>query len=55
MLAMHWGTFDLTDEPADLPPLELAERVAERQLDPERVRALAIGEVWREPADEQPR
>jgi len=53
MLGMHWGTFDLTDEPADLPPLELAQRVAERQLDPERVRSLAIGEVWRAPAPEK--
>ena len=52
MLAMHWGTFDLTDEPADLPPLELAERVAERHLDPERVRALAIGETWHVPPRE---
>jgi N-acyl-phosphatidylethanolamine-hydrolysing phospholipase D len=52
MLGMHWGTFDLTDEPADLPPLELAERVAERHLDPERVRALAIGETWRVPPRE---
>jgi len=49
MLGMHWGTFDLTDEPADLPPQELARLVAENHLDPERVRALAIGEVWREP------
>jgi N-acyl-phosphatidylethanolamine-hydrolysing phospholipase D len=50
MLAMHWGTFDLTDEPVDLPPRELAEQVREMNLDPERVRALAIGEVWRAPA-----
>jgi N-acyl-phosphatidylethanolamine-hydrolysing phospholipase D len=48
-LAMHWGTFDLTDEPADLPPHELAERVREAHLDPARVRALAIGEVWHAP------
>jgi N-acyl-phosphatidylethanolamine-hydrolysing phospholipase D len=47
MLGMHWGTFDLTDEPADLPPHELARLVAENHLDPERVRTLAIGEVWR--------
>jgi N-acyl-phosphatidylethanolamine-hydrolysing phospholipase D len=49
MLGMHWGTFDLTDEPADLPPRELARLVAENHLDPERVRALAIGEAWRAP------
>jgi len=51
MLAMHWGTFDLTDEPADLPPRELAKLVAEDHLDPERVRALAIGEVWHQPEE----
>jgi N-acyl-phosphatidylethanolamine-hydrolysing phospholipase D len=47
MLGMHWGTFDLTDEPVDLPPRELARVVAEQGEDPERVRALAVGEVWR--------
>ncbi len=51
MLAMHWGTFDLTDEPADLPPRELAEIVGREHLDPERVRSLAIGEVWLPPED----
>ena len=28
MIGMHWGTFDLTDEPADLPPRALADAVA---------------------------
>jgi N-acyl-phosphatidylethanolamine-hydrolysing phospholipase D len=51
MLAMHWGTFDLTDEPADLPPRELAELVEREHLDPDRVRSLAIGEVWLPPED----
>jgi N-acyl-phosphatidylethanolamine-hydrolysing phospholipase D len=50
-LAMHWGTFDLTDEPADLPPREFADLVGRAGLDPERVRALAIGEVWHAPED----
>jgi N-acyl-phosphatidylethanolamine-hydrolysing phospholipase D len=49
MLGMHWGTFDLTDEPVDLPPLELARVVAEQGEDPQRVRALAVGETWRVP------
>ena len=44
LLPMHWGTFDLTDEPVDEPPREL-ERVLEAQgADVERVRTLAIGE-----------
>ena len=47
MLGMHWGTFDLTDEPMDLPPRHLAELVEELGEDPERLRTLAIGERWR--------
>jgi N-acyl-phosphatidylethanolamine-hydrolysing phospholipase D len=49
MLPMHWGTFDLTDEPVDLPPKVLARVVAERGGDPLRVHTLAIGETWRVP------
>jgi len=44
MLSMHWGTFDLTDEPVDLPPRVLDSVVSERGGDPLRVRNLAIGE-----------
>jgi N-acyl-phosphatidylethanolamine-hydrolysing phospholipase D len=44
MVGMHWGTFDLTDEPLDLPPRALARVVAERGADPQRVRVLAVGE-----------
>lgn len=49
MLPMHWGTFDLTDEPLDLPPRELARVVAERSGGDDRVRILAIGERWKVP------
>ncbi len=35
LVPMHWGTFDLTDEPLDLPPRELAEVVARRGGDPD--------------------
>lgn len=45
MLAMHWGTFDLTDEPVDRPPEELAEVLAKRGGDA-RVAVLAVGERW---------
>jgi N-acyl-phosphatidylethanolamine-hydrolysing phospholipase D len=48
LLGMHWGTFDLTDEPIDLAPRALAEAVARHGGDP-RVHALAIGERWRLP------
>ncbi|HJO24045.1 MAG: MBL fold metallo-hydrolase [Myxococcota bacterium] len=48
LLPMHWGTFDLTDEPVDLPPGELARVVAARGTD-DRVQSMAIGERWRVP------
>lgn len=49
MLPMHWGTFDLTDEPLDLPPRELARAVEETGGDPQQVRLLAVGERWHIP------
>ncbi len=49
LLAMHWGTFDLTDEPIDLPPRVLRAVVDARDGDPERVRIFAVGERWRIP------
>ena len=49
MLPMHWGTFDLTDEPLDLPPRELSRAVESAGGDAERIRLLAIGERWRLP------
>lgn len=46
LVAMHWGTFDLTDEPPDLAPKVLAQVVREAEGDPSRVHALAVGERW---------
>lgn len=46
MIPMHWGGFDLTDEPADLPPKVLARILEEEGADRERVRTLAVGERW---------
>ncbi|MBV8202075.1 MAG: MBL fold metallo-hydrolase [Acidobacteria bacterium] len=46
LVPMHWGTFDLTDEPIDLPPRVLAEAVAAAHGDAARVRLAAIGERW---------
>jgi len=54
MAGMHWGTFDLTDEPADLPPRVLAQAVQEEGADPERVRSLAVGERWVLPGRGEP-
>jgi len=44
-LAMHWGTFKLTDEPLDEPPARLEAERVRLGLPPERVRVLAVGEV----------
>ena len=49
MLAIHWGTFDLTDEPLDLPPQALAAAVSATGAEPDRFRVLAIGESWHVP------
>ena len=45
MVGMHWGTFDLTDEPVDLAPRVLARVVAAHGGD-DRVRVMAVGERW---------
>jgi len=52
---MHWGTFDLTDEPIDLPPRVLAEAVAAAHGDASRVRLPAVGERWPSPPPVQDR
>jgi L-ascorbate metabolism protein UlaG (beta-lactamase superfamily) len=44
MLAMHWGTFKLTDEAIGEPPAKLRAYWAERGLDPERLWILDPGE-----------
>jgi N-acyl-phosphatidylethanolamine-hydrolysing phospholipase D len=49
MIPVHWGTFDLTDEPLDLPPKVLREAVTNSGGDPARVPILAVGERWRLP------
>jgi L-ascorbate metabolism protein UlaG (beta-lactamase superfamily) len=50
MIPMHWGCFDLTDEPVDLAP-KVLEKVLDRTGgDRDRVRILAVGERWRIPA-----
>jgi N-acyl-phosphatidylethanolamine-hydrolysing phospholipase D len=46
MIPMHWGCFDLTDEPVDLAPRVLEEVIASGPGDPARVRTLAVGERW---------
>jgi L-ascorbate metabolism protein UlaG (beta-lactamase superfamily) len=44
-VAMHWGTFKLSDEPLDEPPVVLEADRVRRRLPRERVRVLAVGET----------
>ena len=43
-LAMHWGTFKLTDEPLDEPPQRLDAEWSRRQWPREKLHVLAVGE-----------
>jgi L-ascorbate metabolism protein UlaG (beta-lactamase superfamily) len=49
-IAIHWGTFKLTDEGIERPIQALAEALRQRGIAPERFRALRPGEVWDVPA-----
>jgi N-acyl-phosphatidylethanolamine-hydrolysing phospholipase D len=44
-VAMHWGTFVLTDEPLDEPPKELVKHLEKAQLQPEDFFVLKHGET----------
>ncbi|MDX1642938.1 MAG: MBL fold metallo-hydrolase [Thermoanaerobaculia bacterium] len=44
-VAMHWGTFPLTDEPIDEPPRRLARALDERGIDPAQFVVLRHGET----------
>ncbi|MFL5062985.1 MAG: MBL fold metallo-hydrolase [Xanthobacteraceae bacterium] len=46
-IGMHWGTFQLTDEALDRPPLDLAEARRARGIADETFSVLAIGETRR--------
>lgn len=45
-VAMHWGTFQLTDEPMGEPPLRLLEALKGQSLDPAVFVAAVIGQVF---------
>lgn len=49
-LAMHWGTFQLTDEAREEPPEKLRLALAAADISPDRFRAVAPGTVWDVPA-----
>ena len=44
-VAMHWGTFRLTEEPPDEPPQQLAQALAAAKIDPERFWVMQHGET----------
>jgi len=44
-VAMHWGTFKLTDEPLDEPPRRLRAEWEKRALSPARLHLPAVGEI----------
>jgi L-ascorbate metabolism protein UlaG (beta-lactamase superfamily) len=43
-VAIHWGTFALTDEPLDEPPIRLKKAVKEKEMPPETFLILKHGE-----------
>jgi L-ascorbate metabolism protein UlaG (beta-lactamase superfamily) len=45
MFAMHWGTFDLADEPLDEPPVRMRAEVGRRGIDASRAWIFKIGET----------
>jgi N-acyl-phosphatidylethanolamine-hydrolysing phospholipase D len=45
LLAIHWGTFDLADEPLEEPPERLLAEIHRRNLDPARAWILKLGET----------
>ncbi len=49
-LAVHWGTFRLSNEAIDAPPALLAKALARRHIAPDRFRALEVGRPWEIPA-----
>ena len=46
-LAIHWGTFDLADEPPDEPPRLFLAEAARRGLGPDRAWVMKLGETRR--------
>jgi L-ascorbate metabolism protein UlaG (beta-lactamase superfamily) len=45
-LAMHWGTFKLTDEPLDEPPRRLEAEWRRRGINEDRLLILPVGATW---------
>ena len=48
-LAMHWGTFQLSNEAMYEPPALLRRTLAKRRIAPDRFRAIEVGQAWEVP------
>lgn len=46
-VGIHWGTFELTDEPLDQPPQDLAKALQSRSLPATRFQTMKHGETWK--------
>ncbi len=46
-VGIHWGTFQLTDEPLDQPPEDLAKAVQAHHLPADQFRVMQHGQTWR--------
>ena len=47
LLGIHWGTFDLADEPLDEPPRRMLAEASRRGIGVERAWILKVGETRR--------
>lgn len=45
-IGMHWGTFQLTDEPMGEPPILLRQMVQQRSLIADSFVTGRVGEIW---------
>jgi N-acyl-phosphatidylethanolamine-hydrolysing phospholipase D len=45
LLGIHWGTFDLAEEPLDEPPQRMLAEIERREIDPSRAWIFKIGET----------
>ncbi len=47
LLGIHWGTFDMAEEPLDEPPVRMVAEARRRGIEPERAWIFGLGETRR--------